>query len=372
MPSPEIPTTKEINARIISDIESKINQSTPLMFKAFNRVIAIALAGVFTILYKYGQWALKQIFTITQDDDSLELKGDQYDIPRKTATSAILTVDFTGDNGTLIPSGQQFRGNSNGLLYSVDEPVEIAAGTVSGDLNCLTSGSDGNLINGSVLTILKPISGLDNQATVTAAVIEAEDAEDKEVYRARIQDREKLPPQGGSLVDYLAWAKEVPGITRAFAWGHRENPSIAPGYVHVYPLSDDDPAGRIPSGSKLTEVHDYIDDPTRAPMQVVEIVVDAMDEIVFNINVTALSPNDAYTRNKFAENVAEYLLEREPQQFYMQLDLKNVISRAGIEAIYINSGAQSVTLTIDIGAGPIEDYTLPPTELAKLGTITGP
>ena len=63
MPSPEIPTTKEINDRIISDIESKINQSTPLLFKALNRVIAFALSGVFTILYKFGQWALKQIFT---------------------------------------------------------------------------------------------------------------------------------------------------------------------------------------------------------------------------------------------------------------------------------------------------------------------
>lgn len=371
MPAPEIPTTKEIENRVVSDIESKTSQSTPLLFKAFNRVIAFALSGVFTILYKFGQWVLKQIFTITQDSDSLELKGDQYDIPRKTATASTLTADFTGDNGTVIPAGKQFRGDSNGLLYSLQTTEEIAAGTASGYVLCLTSGAAGNLINGSTLTILKPISGLDNQATISATVTEGEDQEAIEDYRARISEREKTPPQGGSLVDYILWAKEVAGITRAFAWGHREVAAISPGYVSVYPLNDDE-ASRIPSGAKLTEVQEYIDDPTRAPMQVAIINVPAMIEETFNITVTALDPNTAAIRNAFAENVEAYLLAREPQQFTDQLDVKNVVSRAGIEAVYINSGAQSVTLTIDMGAGAVESYELQYNELAILGTITGP
>jgi len=371
MPAPEIPTTEEINNRIISDIESSIGQSSPLMFKAFNRVIALALSGVFTILYKFGQWTIKQIFTITQDADSLELKGDQYNISRKVATSSVLTADFAGDNGTIIPAGQQFRGNSNGFLYSVDIALEIIGGVASGDVNCLTSGEDGNLINGSIITILQPISGLDNQATISATVTEGENQENIEDYRVRIQEREKLPPQGGSLVDYIIWAKEVAGITRVFAWGHREVPAISPGYVSVYPLNDDE-LSRIPSSAKLTEVQEYIDDPSRAPMQVAIINVSAMTEKTIDIDVTALDPNTAEIRNTFAENVEKYLLEREPQQFDDQLDIKNVVSRSGIEAIYINSGAQSVTLTIDVDAAPLDAYTLEYNELAILGTITGP
>lgn len=372
MPDPNIPTTEEINDRIISDIESKINQSTPLLFKAFNRVLAAALAGVFTIEYKYGQWAKKQIFTITQDADSLELKGDQYDIPRKDAQASELTADFTGDtDGTIIPAGQQFRGNANGLLYSVKDALEIAAGIVSGSVECLTSGEIGNLINGSILTILQPISGLDNQATISATIIEGEDQESIEDYRARIQEREKTPPQGGALIDYVIWAKEVEGITRAFAWGNREVPAINPGYVYVYPLNDGE-ASRIPSGAKLTEVQEYIDDPARAPMQVVIINVPAMTEKIIDIDVTALSPDTAAIRNAFAENVENYLLEREPQQFTDQLDPKNVISRSGIEAIYINSGAQSVTLTIDVDTVLTESHTLLFNELSILGTISNP
>jgi len=372
MPAPTMPTTAEIYDRIISDIESKIGQATPILPKAFNRVLALALAGVFTILYKFGRWVLDQIFTVTQDSDSLELKGDQYDIPRKDATASVLTAEFTGDNGTLIPAGTQFRGNSNGLLYSVLSGLTIAGGTASGDVKCLTTGAAGNLINGSTITILQPISGLDNQATISATVTEGEDQEDIELYRGRIQDREKLPPQGGALVDYVAWAKEVAGITRAFAFGNREVSTIPPGYIHVYPISDNDPISRIPSTAKLEEVLDYIDDPTRAPLQVVIINVWPMSEITFNITVTDLYPNTTEIRDKFAENVEQFLLDREPQQYENQLDLKNVISRSNIEAVYINSGAQSVTLQIDIGAGPIEDYELSYDELAKLGTITGP
>lgn len=372
MPAPTIPTTTEIYNRIVGDIETAIGQTTPLLPKAFNRVIALALAGVFTILYKYGQWVLKQIFTITQDSDSLELKGDQYDIPRKDATAAVLTATFTGDNGTSIPAETQFRGNANGLLYSVLSGLTIAGGVASGDVKCLSTGEAGNLVAGSEITILKPISGLDNQATIDATVTEGEDQEDIEDYRGRIQDREKLPPQGGALVDYVAWAKEVAGITRAFAFANREVSTIPPGYVSVYPIQDNDPVSRIPSTAKLQEVQDYIDDPTRAPLQVVIINVWPMSEVVFNITVTDLEPNTTEIKDLFAENIEQFLLDREPQQYENQVDLKSVISRSGVEAVYINSGAQSVTLAIDVGAGPIESYELSHDELAKLGTITGP
>lgn len=44
------------------------------------------------------------------------------------------------------------------------------------------------------------------------------DTEDDEVYRARIQFEKRNPPQCGSVTDYIRWAKEVPGVTRAFVF----------------------------------------------------------------------------------------------------------------------------------------------------------
>jgi len=371
MPLPDIPTTEEIYNRIINDIETKLNQTTPLLPKAFNVVLALSVAGAFTILYKIFQWGVKQIFTITQDEDSLSLKGEQYGIAKKTAQAAVLTATFTGVNGTLIDQGKQFRGNSNGLLYSLDAATQIiTGGSITATVNCLTLGDTGNLVNDSIITILEPIADLDNQATISATVTEGEEAETIDAYRPRIQEREQRPPQGGSLSDYILWGNEVEGITRTFAWGHREILDLTPGYVWVFPLQDDDSVTRIPSQAKLDEVLAYINDPSRAPLQVVRIYVLAMTEVTFNVTVTNLEPDTTEIRERFAENIATYLLEREPEQFIDTLDPKNVISRAGVEAIYIDSGAQSVTLTIDAGAGTIEDYTLEYNELAKLGTIT--
>lgn len=370
MPAPQMPTTTEIKDRIISDIESYIGQSTPILPKAFNIVLAKALAGVFTILYRFALWAIDQIFTVTQDEDSLITKGNQYGIIRKPAVQAVAVVGFTGDNGAVIPEGTQFRGNLNGLVYQLQSALTIAAGVASGNLICLTSGSDGTLLAGNILTIISPIAGINNTGTVSSMDTDGSDQEDIEDYRARIQTREKLQPQGGSLVDYITWALEVADITRAFAWGKREVAGITAGYIYVYPVTDNE-ASRVPSAGKLLEVHDYIDDPSRAPMQAVEIVVLGMTERTFDITVTDLSPDTSAIRTEFETNLAAYLLEREPKQFTNQIDVKNVVSRSGIESIAINSGADSITLTVDINVdGTIEAHTLAYNELAILGSVT--
>lgn len=371
MPLPTLPTTEEIRDRIVSDIESQINQTVPLMPRAFIRVWATATAFVFTLLYKFGQWTYKQIFTQTQDIESLLLKGDQFNIPRVVAQAATVTIDLIGDTGTIVPINTEFRGNSNNLLYRTIETIEITAGTGQVNVTCLTAGEISNLLVTDTLTINSPIAGLDNQATVSAIVTEGEDQETLEAYRARISEREKRPPQGGALVDYKFWAKEVPGVTRAFAWGKREVPALTAGYIRVYPLTDGE-VDRIPTAAKLTEVQEYIDDPGRAPLQVPIIEVLAMTERLFTITVSSIEPDTAEVRNTFETNVTDFLFTREPKQFLDQIDIKSNISRSYIESIAIDSGANSIVLKLFIdGVGPaIESYTLQYNELALLDILT--
>ncbi len=374
MPLPTLPTTKEIRDRIVADIELKINQATPLFFKSFTRVIAAALALVFTILYKYGQWAYKQIFTVTQGEESLELKGSQYDVLRKPATASVISATATGDDLTVIPAGQTFRGSVNGLVYSVNTAVGIITSSIEVELTCLTAGANGNLLTGDTLTILQPIPGLDNLITVIDVVTEGEDEESIGEYRARISSREKRQPQGGALVDFIAWAKEVPGVTRAFCFGKREVPAITAGRVEVYPLSDDDPVSRIPSPAKLAEVLAYIDDPTRAPTQCVGIDVLAVTEREFTVDISALVPDSAALKADVEDNISDFLLTRAPQQFLDQIGVVNVVSRSYIESICILSGCTSVTLELFIdGVGPaVESYTLLHGEVCKLDTVIFP
>ena len=44
------------------------------------------------------------------------------------------------------------------------------------------------------------------------------DAETDESLRARVLRRIQKPPQGGAGYDYVAWALEVPGVTRAWVY----------------------------------------------------------------------------------------------------------------------------------------------------------
>jgi uncharacterized phage protein gp47/JayE len=55
------------------------------------------------------------------------------------------------------------------------------------------------------------------------------------------------PPQGGATTDYINWALEVPGCTRAWCVGQ----GYGPGSVVVYPMFDDSEAahGGFPQGT---------------------------------------------------------------------------------------------------------------------------
>ena len=85
MAIPTIPTAKEIRDRIIADIENKLNQTTPALPKAFNRVLAGAISGMILLLYQAIVWTYRQIFPSTADDLTLELLGSLVNIVRLPA-----------------------------------------------------------------------------------------------------------------------------------------------------------------------------------------------------------------------------------------------------------------------------------------------
>jgi len=356
-----IPTTKEIKDQIVNDIESKINQTVPLLPKAFIRIFAAALAGVFTLTYKFGLWIYNQIFPQTADDQALNYLGERINVIRKSATQAILEAEDTGTNGTLIPAGTQYI-SSNQVVYITQSDVTITGGIAVLSLLSLRSGEIGNLANGSTLNIVSPIANVDGIATVTDILTEGEDEENTEDYRDRVMERYQRRPQGGALVDYVIWAKEVAGITRAFAF------RVSPGFVSVYPIEDNNPSGRIPSQAKLDEVQDYITDPTRKPLQATIFTV-AMTEVLFIIEISNLAPDTQEIRDAIDTNIEEFLFTRQPRQFIDEEDPKDIISESLLISIAIQSGAQTLDLVLKKGSTPLESYQLANNELALLDQV---
>ena len=355
------PTIAEIKTQIITDIEGSIGQTIPILPKAFVRVLATALAGALSLLYKYGGWNYKQIFPQTADIDALNLIAGQYDLTRIPAVSAILTATATGENGTIIPSGTIWIFGE--LAYSQTAAVEIALGTATITVECLTDGDSGNRDNGDELSLSSPISGVDGIATVASTVTSGEDQEDIDDFRTRIMERIQRQPQGGSTADFVSWTREVAGIVKAFAI------RTAPGEVTVYPLQAITGTARIPNSSKITEVQTYVSDPIRRPL-CADVIAAAMTELSVDITITGLSPDDADKKTEIEDAITAYLYAAYPRQYPDEVDPTDVISIAAIWAIIYSVEATATAVSMTVSATPYTAYTLGEDEIAKLDVLT--
>lgn len=361
MPS-TTPTLQEIREQIVTDIEGEIGQTVPILTKAFVRVLAVAIAGVQWLCYRFGAWLLLQIFTSTSDEAQLYRRGAQYGLAPTGATRAVLEAQATGVNGTTIPVGTLYNSSASGLVYQVTTAVDIAAGVATVEVECLTAGAAGNLDNGEPLTLSSTIAGIDSVATVTDTTTTGENAESVESFRAQVQEREANQPQGGAVPDYVQWQLEVTGIVKAFA--HR----ITAGFATCYPLISLT-GTRIPGPAKLEEVRAYLADPIRKPLQSTPLVI-AMTEVVFDITITGLDPDTAELRAAIESALATYLLGRYPAQYPDEVAPTDVVSTSALSGVATGAGMASGVLTMDADATPATTYTLSPGELAIIGSMT--
>lgn len=358
-----IPTIAEIRDQILSDIESGLNITTPLLPRSVFGILATAVAGVAVLIYRFAEFAQRQIFTQTADSRALELRGAEYGLTRNPATEWRGNATITGVNTTTVPAGTVWQ--KEGVAYEQTSTVAIS-GTTTIAIRSLETGAEKNRANGEELLIVAPLTGVDRTATITATTQTAVDPEPIEAFRARVLQRQQNLPQGGAFPDWIRWATEVPGIAEAFI----ERP-IA-GFVNIYPLTDDpNPANRIPSGAKLTEVQNYVSDQRRAPIRAANIDVLAATEIEFDVDISDLSPSNPTLQARIESAIETYMFARRPKQYPDEVDPVDIISAGEITRIAIESGAQVATVDLKTAGGTsITSQQLDPGELAKSRTVT--
>jgi len=246
------PTIDQLIDRIKTDIKDGLSLTTVLR-RSFVGVIARALAGASHLVLGYLDWIKDQAFPDTAEKEYLERWSQIWGVLRKEATFAEITVLITGNEGGVVPINTIFQ-RSDGVQYYLKAEVTIPlAGSIAGTVVAVSSGSLSNLAVDDVISLLSPIADVDSDATVTAVAIVAEDTESDDAFRARLIDRIQLPPLGGSANDYIQWALSIAGVTRAWVLPLY----TGAGTVGVSFVTDDsDPI--IPTGAKVTEVDDYI------------------------------------------------------------------------------------------------------------------
>lgn len=205
--------------------------------------------------YGYLDWLARQPFPDTAEAEYLARPARIWGISRKPAVAAAGTVTLQGTAGGVLPAGQELR-RDDGTLYRVQADGRTVGTTVTASVIALAAGQGGNAAAGQSLTLTSPVAGLQPTAQVAGGgIVGGLDAEDDTSLRARLLRRIQEPPHGGAAADYVAWALEVPGITRAWAYPGRSGA----GTVGVAVVADDQPSP-IPDGTLIAMVQAHLEE----------------------------------------------------------------------------------------------------------------
>jgi uncharacterized phage protein gp47/JayE len=392
------PTTAQIAANLIVQLEASLSQTIPLLPKAFTRVLAKVLAGVYVTLFKYAGFSLLQQFVSTATIEETVINGVAIrplvewgrmvgvgDPLAATQAELTLSVTVLTQTGSL-DGGAQLLHAATGVVYRTvaavpldDATVTIIARASSDQGGGDGSGSVGNLEPGQVLQFASPLPNVARDATVTGMDVEGADAELEDVYRGRVLTRFRRRPQGGAYSDYQQWGASVAGIRAVFPY------TGAPGEVDVYVEAIDGPDG-IPSPAQLAAVLDAINfDPDEFPSPTglanrrpvnAAINVLPITRTEFDVEISGFEAEDPATvQAAITEGLDEFLRARAP--FIVGLSALPRLDRVtqGAVAGVVNeiaeaNGASIAAVILRRAGAVILQYTLARGELAKLGTLT--
>ena len=241
----ERPTLTEIIRRVQADAESRLGKK--VMRWSLASVMTRVISGVSHGLHGYIAFVLRQCFTSTAEGNYLERRASEYGIYRLQASKAVGTVTFTGTG--VVPAGTQLQNERGAVYVTTDESQDGAA-----PLEAADAGASGNSEAGMQLTLVSPVVGVMSSA-VAGELTGGADAEGDESLRERLLARQKNPPKAGTKEDYVAWARQVPGVTRAWCYPQE----LGMGHVTVRFMTDGMTSNGIPNETMIRRVTDEIE-----------------------------------------------------------------------------------------------------------------
>lgn len=321
---PDLPTLIQ---RAEADIETRLPGADARLRRSNLNVLARVHSGAVHGLYGYLEWLSRQIIVDTADGDWLERHAAIWGVARKAAAPAVGNITATGTNGALIPAGSTLV-RSDGAQYTTDAEAVIAGGTATIAVTAVEAGQAGNAAAGSALAFESPLPGVAAGASVAAGGLAGgADIESDDSLRARLLARIQAPPHGGAAHDYVAWALEVPGVSRAWVYPGE----LGLGTVTVRFVRDDD-ASPIPDAGEVAAVQAHIDAlrPVTAQVTVVAPVAVPLD---FTVD---LAPDTAAIRAAVEAELRDLLRrEAEPGATILISHIREAISLAAGEHDHI-------------------------------------
>ena len=232
------PTLSTLRNQVAQDISSALPGSDALLRFSNLKITGEAQAALAHGHYGYLDWIALQSNPFTATDEYLEAWAALVSVFRLAATSASGSITFTGVNGTVLPAGSAIS-RGDGIGYTTTSSGTVSGGSVNvtatanADSTGLT-GAFGNAAIGVSMTLASSIAGIQSSGSVSVAFVGGADLEIDSALRARMLQVYQNKPQGGSKADYVTWATQVPGVTRAWCSPN----SYGAGTVVVYAMLD--------------------------------------------------------------------------------------------------------------------------------------
>lgn len=314
------PTLQTLADRVRNDILARFNADDILRrsdAEIYARVEALAMHA----MYGYVDYMAAQLFADTCDESELPRHATFWKVARKNSASAVGPITVPTSIGAVIPEGAIWRA-LDGVEYQATASVTAVSGSTAVEVEAVVAGAAGNRVAGQQVLLVQPLDGV--QTTATAGELSGgADIETPGAWRARILAAMRKPPAAGTANDYVMWALEVPGVTRAWCYPLE----MGLGTVVVRFVRDND-AGLIPDSGEVAAVQAYIDSlrPITASVTVAAPVAETV-----NFTIAAV-PNTAEVKAAITAELEDLLLrEAEPGGTLLLSHIREAISLAAGE-----------------------------------------
>lgn len=275
------PALATLVARAIADIEGELPGADARVRRSNLNVLAKVSGGSAHGQYGYIDNYAKMVLVLDAKDEVLDRHARIWVPPgRKSADYAVGYIAIVGTPGATLEAGSLYK-RADGRIYITDAEVTLTGTSAEVAVTAVEPGQAGNADAGVTLNLDSPVDGINAAATVTVAKLTGgTDREDDDDLLDRILERIQETPHGGAKHDYANWAKEVPGVTRAWAYPLE----MGDGTMTVRFVRDDD-ADLIPDAAEVAAVQAHIETvcPALGELFVVAPIPDAL---VFQIRAT--------------------------------------------------------------------------------------
>jgi uncharacterized phage protein gp47/JayE len=217
-PRPALP---DLIARVTQQVQINLPGASPALRRSVTVAVGKSLAQELMQEYAYLDFIAGMFFAASAVGAYLDRKGAEVGVPREAGAFAAGSITFTSTGGGTVAAGAVVQTPDGTQSFTLGAVATLGASgtTTSVAVTAQTLGGAGNLGAGAPLVLVVAVAGVSPNAVVASGGFSGGlDVETDANYRVRILARQQQPPQGGASRDYVAWAKQYPGVTRAWVY----------------------------------------------------------------------------------------------------------------------------------------------------------